>query len=157
MGKYIDKIEFHNILRDYRNLTIQVEEFHFQPIGKNPEKDLQELIQQKDLVFNKIGRIFLKIAINFMNKPRYINYTDDWKDDMVSEAVYDMIRYIHNYDIELMEKYLKSGKIPDPFAYFTQYVRNGATRYLSERYKDGDIMVRIPFIENMDKRDITYE
>jgi hypothetical protein len=28
---------------------------------------------------------------------------------------------------------------------------------LKERYKDMEVMVKLPFIENMDKREISYE
>jgi hypothetical protein len=133
MAKYIDKLEFHNLLKTYK-----------------------ETGSRKS--YNEIGKRFLLIAQNYINKPRYINYTDSWKDDLISEAVYDMVRYLHNYDVDRMEElYKTTGKIPDPFSYFSQYCENGMTRYLKERYKDMEVMVKLPFIENMDKREIPYE
>lgn len=155
MGKYIDKIVFHNLLKDYRDLNIEIDDLK-EEIADNKE-EIDELSSKSRRVYEKIGKQFLLIATNFMNKPRYINYSDDWKDDMISEAVYDMIRYIHNYDVDLMESYLDRGKTPDPFSYFSQYVRNGAMRYLSERYKDADFLVRLSFIENIDKREISHD
>jgi len=133
MAKYIDKIEFHNLLKDYKET------------GSRRS-------------YNEIGKRFLLIAQNYINKPRYINYTESWKDDLISEAVYDMVRYIHNYDVDRMEDgYNSSNRIPDPFSYFSQYCENGMTRYLRDRYKDMNIMVKLPFIENMDKRDSLHE
>lgn len=129
---YVDKLEFHKLLKEYKYT-----------------KSKQS--------YEKIGKIFLTIAYNYLNKPFYINYTDDWKGDMVSEAVLDMIRYIHNYDVDRMEtQYIEEEKIPDPFSYFSQYVYNGIMRYLKSKKKD-DILVRLPFIENLDKREFTHE
>ena len=155
MGKYIDKIEFHNLLKDYRDYNLQIEEI--QCSLDYDRKELNILCEKRDKVYEKIGKRFLSIATNFLNKPSFINYTSDWKDDMVSEAVYDMVRYIDNYDVDLMEEYLENGKTPDPFSYFTRYVPNGAVRFLKEKNKDKDFIVRIPFIENIDKRDVAHE
>jgi len=133
MAKYIDKLEFHNLLKAYKNVKSRKS-------------------------YDEIGKRFLLIAQNYINKPRYINYTDAWKDDLVSEAVYDMVRYVHNYDVDRMDSmYKETGKIPDPFSYFSQYCENGMTRYLRERYKDMEVMVKLPFLENMDKRERVYE
>lgn len=159
MGKYIDKIEFHNLLKDYRDLGVEIIEMEELEIdGTDIDKDdLSRLKSKRKRIYDKIGQRFLMIAKNYLNKPSFINYSPDWKDDMVSEAVYDMVRYIDNYDIDLMEQYLEEGKTPDPFAYFTRYVPNGAVRLLKERNKDKEVIVRIPFIENIDKRDVSYE
>ena len=132
MANYINKLEFHNYLKLYHET-------------------------KSKKAYEKIGTYFLLIAKNYLNKPCYINYSYDWKDDMISEAVLDMVRYIHNYDVNLMEtRYLEKGKIPDPFSYFSTYARNGINRLLKERKKD-NVLIRLPFIENMDKRDMSYE
>lgn len=131
--KYIDKMAFHKYLKKYRETKCERS-------------------------FEKIGKCFLLIARNYLNKPSFINYSDDWKDDMISEAVFDMVRYMDNYDIDLMEQQLESaGKIPDPFSYFSQYVYNGIMRFLDYKGKDKDVMINIPFIENMDRKESYYE
>ena len=133
MAKYIDKLEFHKELKDYKE-TGSIKSYE------------------------KVGKCFLLIARNYINKPFYINYSEDWKDDMISEAVYDMVRYIDNYDVDAMdERHINTGRIPDPFSYFSQYVYNGIMRFLGEKKKDKDVLVRLPFIENIDKREISYE
>ena len=138
MGVYIDKLEFHNLLKEYKHIKL---------INDMTEEDSKRL----DRVYNKIGKYFLLIAKNYLNKPRFINYSDDWKDDMISEAVFDMVRYIDNYNVELMDQKILNGKNPEPFSYFTQYVFNGGMRFLSKSYKDNEVLIRLPFIENMDK------
>ena len=156
MGKYIDKIEFHNYLKDYRDLGLEIEELVDAADG-DYQSELIVIEAKRKRAYEQIGKRFLLMATNYLNKPSFINYSSDWKDDMVSEAVYDMVRYIDNYNVDLMEEYIANGKTPDPFAYFTRYVPNGAVRLLKERNKDKDVLVRIPFIENIDKRDISHE
>jgi len=56
-----------------------------------------------------IGKKFLLIAKNIGNKGNFFNYT--YKEEMVSDAVENMIRYRYNYD-------KAKG---DAFSYFTQY------------------------------------
>ena len=129
MSNYVNNKEFHQLLKDYSE-------------------------NQTARTYNAIGKIFLKIAENFLNRPCYINYTKDWKDDMVSEAIYDMVRYMHNYNVEVVEeKEAKTGIAPNPFGYFSIYANNGISRYLGQKKKDKNVLVRLNFIENMDKRD----
>ena len=158
MGKYIDKIEFHNLLKEYRDINVILDDDEeVETEIEYSEEELSAMKLRSDKVYEKIGKRFLLIARNYINKPLYINYSDDWKDDMISEAVYDMVRYIHNYNIELMDEYLAKNKTPDPFAYFSQYAYHGVMRFLGEKKKDKDVLVRLPFIENIDKRDISHE
>jgi len=161
MGLYVDKLEFHNLLKEYRDFNLKIEELELKikDISDNTSSNLviiytdeiDELQDKVDKIYEKIGKRFLLIARNYINKPFYINYSDDWKDNMISEAVYDMVRYINNYNIDLMEERVQEGKIPDPFAYFSQYVYNGIMRFLGEKKKDKEFLVRLPFLENMDK------
>lgn len=147
MAVYVNKLEFHNLLKEYRELNFKIEEYQF----SDYEDMIPELELRRDKVYEQIGKRFLLIARNYINKPFYINYSSDWKDDMISEAVYDMVRYIDNYNVDMMEERVKSGKTPDPFSYFSQYVYNGIMRFLGEKKKDKDVLVRLPFLENMDK------
>ncbi len=133
MAQYIDKLEFHNNLKKYKETEC-------------PK------------AYEKIGKSFLLIAQNYLNRPFYINYSPDWKDDMISEAVFDMCRYIDNYDVEeLQRQWEEYGKKPDPFSYFSQYVFNGIMRFLGYKKKDKDVLVRLPFIENIDKREASHD
>jgi hypothetical protein len=91
---------------------------------------------------------------NYIKDINVINYPDHWKQDMISEAVYDMVRYMGNYDVDKMEReYNESGKIPDPFAYFSSYARNGIVRSLKEKKVDTKKYVHFLFIENIDQKE----
>ena len=84
MPNYIEKIEFHNALKEYKET-------------------------KSAKAYEIVGKNFIKICENYLNKSNLINYSKDRKDDMVSEGVYDMVRYIDNYDVDKMEKVLQSG------------------------------------------------
>jgi hypothetical protein len=92
--------------------------------------------------YNEIGKIFILIAKNILNKPCYINYTQDRKDEMISEATHVMCRYMHLFDKE------KSNK---PFAYFTRFAYNAFNLYFKKRKRIEDTFISLSFIENFDK------
>lgn len=56
-----------------------------------------------------IGECFLKIAENLAKRPNFYGYS--FKDEMVLDAIENMLLYCHNFDPE---------KSKNPFAYFTQ-------------------------------------
>jgi len=192
MANYIDKLEFHKYLVEYRKLSeklqfdndidkynhllkqyesgdyvfgVDLDAESIDKITKHKEKyvgyiplteeELKTLNRKKDKVYNEIGKRFILIAKNFGNKPRYINYSQDRKDDMIAEGYYDMLRYIDNYDHDgrLENEYQQNGTIPDPFSYFSTYAKNGCGRYLQEMYGGMEVFVRLPFLENMDKKE----
>jgi len=96
----------------------------------------------KRTTYNKIGKIFRLIAINILNKPNFINYTQDRKDEMISEATFTMCRYAHLFD---------ENKSNNPFAYFTRYAYNSFYLYFKKQKKIKDAFISLSFIENFDK------
>lgn len=58
-----------------------------------------------------IGMCFLKIAERLSRKPNFMSYT--FREDMISDAVENCIKYVHNFDPEISK---------NPFAYFTQII-----------------------------------
>ena len=87
-------------------------------------KDLLPYIfkyRETGVVSEELGGMILKIAQNFANKGSFHNYT--WKEDMIAEAVYTCLRYIHNFDPIRFEK-------PNPFAYFTSVTKNAFLNYI---------------------------
>lgn len=92
--------------------------------------------------YNEIGKIFRLIAINILNKPSFINYTQDRKDEMISEATFVMCRYAHLFD---------ENKSSNPFAYFTRYAYNAFYLYFKKNKKIKDTFISLSFIENFDK------
>jgi len=81
-------------------------------------------------VTEEFGEMLLKIAENYANKGNFHGYT--WKQDMVMEAVYTCIRYMHNFDP------IKKAK-PNPFAYFTSIIRNAFLNYIAKQKKHSKI------------------
>ncbi len=87
---------------------------------------------------NKIGEIFLLISRNLLNKGSFINYTQDRKDEMVSDAVFFMCRYIDRYDLEKT----------NPFAYFTRVAYHAFIQNINDYNKRDAVFSSIEYIEN---------
>jgi DNA-directed RNA polymerase specialized sigma24 family protein len=113
MAEYIDRKEFYKLLKEYRKT-------------------------KSKLTYNKIGKCFLLISQNFLNKCSFINYTPDRKEEMISDAVYYMCRYIDKYDL----------KKTNPFAYFTTIAKNAFLQYLNDQNKNSDMFTSLEYIEN---------
>lgn len=90
-------------------------------------------------VFNTIGKIFLSIATNLLNKPCFIEYTKDRKDEMTSDATFLMVRYIDRYDVT---KY-------NPFSYFTTVAWNAFLQNIKDYKKFDEIFKSLDYIEDM--------
>ena len=88
------------------------------------------LYRETGIVSETLGGMLLKIAQNFANKGSFYNYT--WKEDMIAEAVYTCLRYIHNFDPIRFEK-------PNPFAYFTSIIKNSFLNYIHRQKKHSKI------------------
>lgn len=89
-----------------------------------------------------IGECFLQIATRFGYQPNYANYS--FKEDLISDAVENMSRYILNFDPE---------KSTNPFAYFTQIAYYAFLRRIKiekkETEKKSMIIERLNFNEVM--------
>jgi DNA-directed RNA polymerase specialized sigma24 family protein len=123
MPNYCDRQEFLNLILEYKKT-----------------KD--------EKVYNELGKIFLLIAINVLNKPYFINRTQDRKDEMVSEAVFNMIRYLNTFD----EK-----KYDNPFAYFTRTAINAAKQIIKNYKISESRYVSLSFIDNFETNNECYE
>lgn len=84
--------------------------------------------------------MFLLIARNVLNKASFINYSVDRKDEIISDAVYLMCRYIDKYDLER----------DNPFAYFTTIAKNATLHWLNDHKKDVEMFTSIEYIDNTD-------
>jgi hypothetical protein len=107
-------------------------------------KRFQELLEkwfnEKDRYsFNEIGKIFLQITSNILQKPGFMNYSKDYKDEMTSDATYYMVRYIKSYDITR----------GNPFAYFSEIAFKTFTHYLGAINRRNQKIISLSFIEEM--------
>ena len=103
---------------------------------KSKLRDAELSLEQtkKPPVPEYIGQCILLIAQNLSNKHIFTNYT--FKDDMISDGVYNCLQYIDNFDPEKSE---------NPFAYFTQIIYyaflrkiQGEKKHLYLKYKIQD-------------------
>jgi len=104
-------------------------------------KEYKETNSKK--IYNEIGKSFILISKNLLNRSNFINYTPDRKDEMISDAVYYMCRYIDKYDLEKT----------NPFAYFTMIARNAFLQNINNYSKMDEMFSSIEYIENMDSKE----
>jgi len=85
---------------------------------------------------NKIGAAIIQIATRRCNSRNYVGYTNNWKEEMISNAITLATLRGHNFD---------PNKSNNPFAYFTQVCDNAIKeqlkaekRQLYIRYKSID-------------------
>jgi hypothetical protein len=118
MAEYVNNKIFYTLLKDYK---------------ENNSKR----------VYEEIGKCFLLIAKNLLNKASFIDYTQDRKDEMISDAVYYMCRYVDKFDI--------SRK--NPFAYFTMIAKNAFLQSINDYNKRDEMFTSIEYIDNCDVSD----
>tara|TARA_Y100000310_G_scaffold128918_1_gene128081 strand:+ start:5671 stop:6030 length:360 start_codon:yes stop_codon:yes gene_type:complete len=92
--------------------------------------------------YNEIGKCFCLIAENCLNNGRFINYTEDIKQELVSDATHIMCRYMYLF---------KEDKSKNPFAYFTRFAYNAYKLYFKKYYKRRETFINLSFIEDFDK------
>jgi len=100
-------------------------------------------------VMNYIGECIIQISNKLTKHSRFYAYTDDYKQEMISDAIEKCIEKIGNFDI--------GHETQNPFAYFTQIAWNAfvnrAEKEMKQHYvkhKNFDMMHQIDLInENM--------
>jgi hypothetical protein len=105
-------------------------------------KKAKENDEKRPQIPKYIGECFLDIATRFGYQGNYANYS--FKEDLISDAVENMSRYILNFDPE---------KSTNPFAYFTQITYYAYLRRIKiekkETEKKAMIIERLNFSEVM--------
>lgn len=118
MANYVNNKKFHALLIEYRET-------------------------RSKKVFEEIGKDFLLISRNLLNRASFINYTQDRKDEMVSDAVFYMCKYIDKYDITRN----------NPFAYFTMIARHAFLQNINKYSKLDGMFTSIEYIDNVNMKD----
>jgi len=80
--------------------------------------------QDRPIISEYLGSVFLKIAQRLSFRPNFINYA--FKDDMISDGIENCLHYIHNFNPE---------KSSNPFAYFTQIIYYAFIRRIQKEKK----------------------
>ena len=88
------------------------------------------------IVTDYIASCFLKIAEGLSHKGNFVRYT--YREEMVMDAVENMLKAIENYNIEAATR---SGK-PNAFAYFTQISWFAFLRRIEKEKKQQNIKMK---------------
>lgn len=113
---YVDNEEFLRLLVEFK---------------ANPTKKLE----------NAIGRIIMKISEHAIMSPSFMNYTNDRKIEMISDANFLMVKYcIKKFNPEVSD---------NPFAYFSQTAKNAFLLYIKNQKRKESIFSNVSFIESL--------
>lgn len=100
--------------------------------------ELDAVGQQRNQIPRKVIDAIFKIANHVSLMGNFVNYS--FREDMVSDAVENCIRYFDNFD---PDKMISLGKTPNPFAYFTQITYFAFLRRIKKEHKEQLIKHRI--------------
>lgn len=83
----------------------------------NNDEFLKLLDEYKEtkVLSEELGKIFVDMSKNLLYSRQFINYSDDWKAEMQSDALFNLCRYAGTFD---------RTKSSNPFAYFTRTIMN---------------------------------
>jgi DNA-directed RNA polymerase specialized sigma24 family protein len=102
---------------------------------KDATKEAESAGKPKPRIPDKIGEVFMQIAVHLSYKSNFINY--GFREDMISDGIENCIQYIHNFDPD---------KSRNPFAYFTQIIYYAFLRRIQKEKKS--LYVKYKSLEN---------
>ena len=145
-ASYIDNNQFYKLLCERRVIINKMSE-----ISDTASPTYMMMAKRGNKVKNELGKIFLTLCKHILTKPNFINYSEDRKDVMTSDACWFCSRYIDRYDIERT----------NPFGYFTTVCHHAFLQYINKQKKYTDKFQPIGYIENIHKQnnsmDDSYE
>lgn len=71
------------------------------------------------------------IINNLKKRPQFSGYTSNWTEDYISNSIYKMLKYIHNFDHTRISKI--TGQPVSPFAYLTQIAKAAFIEVINRR------------------------
>lgn len=92
-------------------------------------------------LLNELGKIFLLIAQRIITRPNFINYDNNRKGEMVSDATFFMVKYLDTYNITKK----------NPFAWFSKIAFNAFKQNINKYKKRDSVFIPLDYVENMDK------
>jgi hypothetical protein len=95
--------------------------------------------------YEEIGRKFLLICQNIMRRPCFSSYSKDRQDDMTSNALLNMTKYLPNFRL---------GYIDNPFSFFTRIAMNAFVQRINYFNKLDSLYKSIGYIEVIENQDI---
>jgi len=104
-------------------------------IQTNPNADKTKFATQCMLIIN-----------NLKKRPQFSGYTSNWTEDYVSNSIYKMLKYIHNFDHTRISKI--TNEPVSPFAYLTQIAKAAFFEVINKRKReDGYIKETVQYQE----------
>ena len=82
--------------------------------------------------YERFGEIILLMVKNILKKPQFSGYT--YKDDFYSDAVYKILKYLHNFDHTMISD--RTGQAVNAFAYISQIIHNSILFIINTKKKD---------------------
>lgn len=89
----------------------------------------------------KIGALYIEVAHGMLRRPNFINYPQDQKDDMISDALFCMTKAGAKYDTNY----------PNPFGYLSQITFHAFIQSIKNMKKRTGLFVSIEHIENLNE------
>ncbi len=116
----------------------------------NNEEMLQVLIEYKanptKKLYNTLGKMIMKISEHAIMAPSFMNYTNDRKIEMISDANYLMVHYcIKKFNPEVSN---------NPFAYFSQATKNAFLLYIKNQKRKESIFSNLSYIDHLEDSDM---
>ncbi|QAU04570.1 hypothetical protein Va1_290 [Vibrio phage Va1] len=123
-------------------------------ITKNIVKEriikLSECTRIDPTSYERFGEIILLMIKNILKKPQFSGYT--YKDDFYSDAIYKILKYLHNFDHQMTSKI--TGQAVNAFAYISQIIHNSILFILNQKKNEQE---KINKQVEMEKLNHNYE
>lgn len=84
--------------------------------------------------YERFGEIILLMIQKILTRPNFSGYS--YRHDFYSDAVYKVIKYLHNFDHNLISK--RTGLPVNAFAYISQYIHNSVIYIIGKHKKEND-------------------
>lgn len=95
--------------------------------------------------YERFGEIILLMIKNILTKPQFSGYT--YKDDFYSDAIYKILKYLHNFDHTLISE--RSGIEVNAFAYISQIIHNSVLFILNSKKKEAEMIQKQVDMEHL--------
>lgn len=89
--------------------------------------------------YERFGEIILLMIQRILTRPNFSGYS--YRHDFYSDAVYKVIKYLHNFDHNLTSK--RTGLPVNAFAYISQYIHNSVIYIIGKHKKENDALSAI--------------
>ena len=107
--------------------------------------ELSEKTSCDDISYEHFGSIIMLMIKNILRKPQFSGYT--YTDDFYSDAVYKILKYLHNFDHRLISE--RTNQPVNAFAYISQIIHNSVIYILNTKKKENDRLKEQVKIQNM--------